>query len=361
MQVFAYKNNLPCALNKGSTKANLATSGKNSATAVLDVIPFAPCKANDAPVMYPAEARIWAGAANNVWIAGKDAAVLHWDGTLFQNVILPASVLGSGKPTWKAVRGDNQGNIWLAGDSDSVVRIDSKGNPTRFAVYFGSLLQNPITWTGVYADSGTAYLSGATTGDAQGYIGVYTTATGKVTVNQVDKAPVNLGGNSYGLYAVDCTSLSDCWYVGERSLVIHFTGGTNYSLVPLKNEATCSFPPSDISLRGVYANPTAANVKMVGIGNAGSGTGRFISNNGTCFFANDKDSSMNFTPGALLGIGGRRPDDLIVVGTDAMYRWRTALPVPLTGIDKGLWQSVTSTPSGFFATQASVIYYADLP
>lgn len=360
VQVFAYKNNLPCALNKGSTEAKLSTAGKINATAVLDVIPFAPCKASDAPVSYPAEAIIWAGTASNVWIVGKDAAVLHWDGTLFHNIVLPDSIAGTPRATWKAVRGDSQGNTWLVGDHDSAVRIDAAGNPTRLALDFGSLNQLPVTWTGVYAESGTAYLSGTTDSDAQGYIGIYSAATGKVTVNQVDKAPINLSGSSYGLYAVDCSSLNDCWYVGERSLVIHYTGGTNYGLVGIKNDATCGSPPSDISLRGVYANGTLSSVKMVGTGNAGGGTGRFIAHNGTCFFANDKDQSSSFTPGSLLAISGRRPDDLIVSGKDAIYRWRASGAALLTGYEKGTWQSASALSGGFFATQASQILYSDL-
>ena len=99
---------------------------------------------------------------------------------------------------------------------------------------------------------------------------------------------------------------------------------------------------------------------MVGTGNAGGGTGRFIAHNGTCFFANDKDQSSNFTPGSLLAISGRRPDDLIVSGKDAIYRWRASGAALLTGYEKGTWQSAAALPGGFFATQASQILYSDL-
>jgi len=364
VQVLAYKNNVPCALNKGSTDANIGTSGKISATAVLDSVTFTPCHANDAPVKYPLEARVWAGAPNNAWMVGKDGTVLRWDGALFREVVLPASVLGSNAPSWKAVRGDNQGNVWFVGDGDSVVRLDSSGNATRFALDFGSNSQVPMTWTGIYAESGTAYLSGTTTGDSQGYIGVLTPATGRIAVNQVSAAPIGLAGKSYGLYSVDCSSLADCWYGGVQSVVIHYTGGTSYASVPLQSDKSCSSDKSFVNVNSIYASATLASVKMVGGANDGAGPGLFISYDptGKCFFVNEQDASTAATPGPLYGIAGRRPDDLVAVGQNAVYRWKTTGPVLLTGTPIGVWQSVSATPNGFFATaKTGELYYADLP
>lgn len=363
IQVLAYKSNVPCAINKGVTDVGVGASGKISATTVLDPVAYSPCSANDAPVRYPVDAKVWASAPNNVWIVGKDAAILRWDGSLFREFTLPASVLGGKRPTWKAVRGDNQGSVWLVGDGDSVVRIDASGNPTRLPIDFGATAQVPLLFTGVYAESGTAYLSGTTDGDTNGYIGIYTPATGKVSINQVDKAPINLMGKSYGLYAVDCSSLADCYYGGPESVIIHYTGGTMYKIEPLKSDKSCGSDQAFVNVSAIYATPTLATVRMVGTSGSGASKGVFISyeNTARCFFAKDQDASAAFTVGALVNLGGRRPDDLIVVGTDAMYRWRTGDPVRIIGVEPGGWQSVAVVPGGFFAlSQTGRIFYADV-
>ena len=67
------------------------------------------------------------------------------------------------------------------------------------------------------------------------------------------------------------------------------------------------------------------------------------------FWSSDQDSSGMYVPGPLLGISGTSPDDLVVVGTDAMYRWKTSTPVPIPGIDKQAGNRCLLFPGGFFA------------
>jgi hypothetical protein len=149
-----------------------------------------------------------------------------------------------------------------------------------------------------------------------------------------------------------------------QSVVIHYTGGTSYASVPLKSDKSCSFDQSFVNVNSIYASATLASVKMVGGANDGAGPGLFISYDptGKCFFVNDKDAGTAVTPGPLYGIAGRRPDDLVAVGQNAMYRWKTTGPALLTGTPIGVWQSVSAAPGGFFATsKTGEIYYADLP
>lgn len=364
VQVFAYKNSVPCELSKGSTTVDVGGAGKLSATAALDAGAAAPgCSANDAPVKYPSDAKVWAAAPNNVWIVGKDAAVLHWDGALFKEVVLPSSVLGGKAPTWNAVHGDSQGNVWLAGDADAVVRIDPSGNPTAIPTTLVSSSPNPMNYTGIHAELGSVWFSAYTPSLADGFIGNFSAATNKLTTTQLTKLPKAIVGDA--LHAVDCSSATDCWFGGASQTVIHLTGGTTYTKVTLSDDTTCGAPPSDFTIRSIYANATLSAVKMVGEYN--NMTPYFISHNGTCFFRSDKDSQGNLIPTPPYSIHGRSPDNLVVVGPDAMYRWRTNGLTLIPGIDKTSWQSVSTVPNGFFAvSQGSMtapsgrIYYADL-
>lgn len=379
VQVFAYKNNAPCELSKGSTSVDVSGSGKLSATAALDAGAAAPgCSANDAPVKYPSDAKVWAAAANNVWIVGKDAAVLHWNGSLFKEISVPSSVLNGKTPTWNAVHGDSQGNVWLASDADAVVRIDQSGTYSGFTLNFGSSTKNGIVWTGVYASGGQAILSATTTADGNGYIGTVGVGQNVISVTQTTQAPISLPAvASYGLHSIGCSSLDDCWFGGNQSVIVHYTKAAGYKTTLLASGSSCTSQNSSVRVSAIYANAAVAKVKMLGHtsdgSDLGSRAGVFLTYapaaapNPDCFWSSDQDSSSMYVPGPLLGISGTSPDDLVVVGTDAMYRWKTSTPVPIPGIDKTSWQSVSAVPGGFFAvSQRSMtdpmgrVYYADL-
>lgn len=365
VQVLAYKNSVPCALSKGSTTVDVSGQGKLSAIAALDAGASAPgCSANDAPVKYPSDARVWAAAKDNVWIVGKNAAVLHWNGSLFREVVIPASVLGGKTPTFRAVHGDSQGNVWIVGEASSVLRIAPSGVPTAVPTTLVASSTYDLTYTGVYAAPGATWFSAFSPGLADGFIGNYSAAANKLTTTQLTKLPTAIVGDE--LHAVDCSSATDCWFVGAAQTVIHYTGGNAYAKVPLYNDNTCSFPPSDFTLHSVYAHATLSAVKMVGDYN--NMTPYFVSHNGKCFFQTDKDSQGSAILTVPYALHGRTPDNLVVVGPDAMYRWRTNGLTKISGIDKTSWQSVSAVPSGFFAvSQGSMlepsgrVYYADLP
>lgn len=365
VQVFAYKNSVPCELSKGSTTVDVGGAGKLSATAALDDGAATPgCSANDAPVKYPSDAKVWAAAPNNVWIVGKDAAVLHWDGSLFKEVVLPSSVLGGKTPTWSAVHGDSQGNVWLAGDADAVVRIDPSGNPTAIPTTLNASSNYSMNYSGVHAELGSVWFSAYNSTRKDGFIGNFSAATNKLTTTQLSQAPISIS-NGDELYAVDCSSATDCWFGGKSQTIVHLTGGNTYTLVPLSDDATCGAAPSAFAIRSIYANANVRAVKMVGEYN--NMTPYFISHNGTCFFRSDKDSQGNVIPTPPYSVHGRSPDNLVVVGPDAMYRWRTNGLTLIPGTDKSNWQSVSTVSSGFFAvSQGNInapsgrIYYADL-
>ena len=364
VQVFGYKNNIPCELSLGETTVDVSSTGKLNAAAALTAGPPPPgCSANDTPVKYPSEAKVWAAAPNNVWIVGKNAAVLHWDGALFREVVLPSSVLSGKTPTWNAVHGDSQGNVWLAGDSDSVVRIDASGNATAIPTTLVAAFPYAMNYTGVHAEAGSVWFSAYTPTLADGFIGNYSAASNKLTTTQLTKLPKPIIGDA--LYAVDCSSAADCWFVGASQTAIHLTGGTTYTKVPLSDDTSCGGPPSDFTIRSVYANATVTAVKMVG--EYMSMTPYFIAHNGTCFFRSDKDSQGNVIPTPPYALHGRSPDNLVVVGPDAMYRWRTNGLSKIAGVDKAIWQSVSTVPGGFFAVSQGTmiepsgrVYYADL-
>lgn len=365
VQVLAYKNNVPCALSKGSATVDVSGQGKLSATAALDAGAAAPgCSANDAPVKYPSDARVWAAAKDNVWIVGKDAAVLRWDGSLFREVVIPSTVLGGKTPTFRAVHGDSQGNVWIVGEANSVIRFDPNGTPSAVPTNLVSSNAYEMTYTGVHAAQGSVWLSAFSPGLADGFIGNYTAATNKLTTTQLTKLLPPIVGDE--LHAVDCSSATDCWFVGAAQTVVHLTGGSAYAKVTLSNDTSCGAPPSDFIIRSVYAHATISSVKMVGEYN--NMTPYFISHNGKCFFQTDKDSQMNVIPTVPLSLHGRSPDNLVVVGPDAMYRWRTNGLTKIPGIDKTTWQSVSTVPSGFFAVSkgsmiepSGRVYYVDLP
>lgn len=354
IQVLAYKSNVPCAINKGVTDVGVGASGKISATTVLDPVAYSPCSANDAPVRYPADAKVWASAPNNVWIVGKDAAILRWDGAVFREVNLPAAVLGTGKPTWRAVHGDSQGNVWISGDNESVVRISASGDATRIPVQIEPKPVTPLSFRGIHAGFGATWVVGARldpNGDlADGYIGQYDPVMKNFTVTRTDQI-ISIG-TSRVLFDVDCTSSTDCWYVG-RTIVVHNINGV-YKNEPLKSDGTCS-SDATYDLFGVYAHQDINFVKMVGAG------GHFVFYNGKCFYAEKIDSMGTTIDGDLISIGARGPKDVFFVGSNAMYRWRNAVPDPIFATELAPWQSVAVVPGGFFAlSQTGRIFYADV-
>jgi hypothetical protein len=359
VQVLAYKDSLPCALGKGSANADVSGTGPLSATAVLEPLSFSPCRANDAPVSYPIDAKIWASAPSNVWIAGKDAVVLHWDGSLFRNIALPDALLGSPKPTITAIRGDSQGNIWLTSESSTVFRLDPSGNAAKIPVDVVASSSYQLTFSGVYAESGSAVFSAFSPGLADGFIGVYSAATGKITATQATKLPTSIASGE--LHGVDCTSLSDCWFVGSDATVIHYSGGS-YTKELVKSDSSCGFTTSLVDIQAVAASANKSQVKMVGKG------GYFVAYQSTgtpCFYRDNHDSAGNVIAGDLLSISTRRPDEAVVVGQAAVYRWRTDGLLLTPGYEKGTWQSVSALSSGFFMTDVSPIQskisYAALP
>ena len=359
VQVLAYKDSLPCALGTGSANADVSGTGPLRATAVLAPLSFSPCRANDAPVSYPIDAKIWASAPNNVWIAGKDAMVLHWNGALFENIALPDALLGSPKPHITAIRGDSQGNIWLTSDSSTVIRLDSSRNAAKIPVDLVASSTYSLTFSGVYAESGSALFSAFSPGLADGFIGIYSAATGRITATQATKLPTAIASGE--LHDVDCTSVSDCWFVGSDATVIHYSGGS-YTKELVKSDASCGFTTSLVDIQSVAASTTKSQVKMVGK------SGYFVAYQSTgtpCFYRDNLDSAGSPIQGDLLRISTRRSDEAVVVGKGVVYRWRTGGLLLLPGYENGTWQSVSALSSGFFMTDVSPvpskIQYAALP
>ena len=355
VHVLAYKSNVPCAINKGSTDVGVGASGKISATTVLDPVAYSPCSANDAPIRYPVDAKVWAGAPNNVWIVGKDAAVLRWDGAVFREVNLPAAVLGAGKPTWRAVHGDSQGNVWISGDNESVVRISASGDATRIPIQIAMKPTDPLSFWGVYAESGAAWIVGTrinSTADlVGGYLGKYDSATNKFVLTETDGIAGVIDSNP--LFDVDCSSNTDCWFVG-RDLIIHYANNIYKQEYIYTDVMTCS-SQSGMEVRSVYANSTLSLIKMVGE------AGHFVFHNGKCFNTATQDSMGTTIDSDLISISARGPKDIFFVGRNALYRWRNAVPDPIFAQELGPWQSVAVVPGGFFAlSQTGRIFYADV-
>lgn len=357
IQVLAYKSNVPCAINKGVTDVGVGASGKISATTVLDPVAYSPCSANDAPVRYPADAKVWASAPNNVWIVGKDAAILRWDGAVFREVNLPAAVLGTGKPTWRAVHGDSQGNVWISGDNESVVRISASGDATRIPIQIAMKPADPLSFMGIYADAGAgaAWIVGTrinSVGDfVGGYIGKYDSAINKFVTTETDGIAGIVDSNP--LYDVDCSLNTDCWFAG-RDLIIHYVNNMYKQEYIYNDDMACSFQ-SGIEVRSVYANQSPSAVKMVGE------TGHYVFHNGKCFNTATQDSMGKTIDSDLISISARGPKDIFFVGRNALYRWRNAVPDPIFATELAPWQSVAVVPGGFFAlSQTGRIFYADV-
>lgn len=357
VQVFSYKDSLPCALNKGVTSADVGGSGPLDATAVLDQLPFGPCRANDAPVSYPVDAKLWASAPNNVWIAGKDAVVLHWDGSLFRNIVIPDSVTGSPKPTFRAIRGDSQGNIWLAGDAPFVVRIAANGSATRIPIQLGAVSSStaPLLYQGIYAEGSAAWIVGTRNDPASGllggFVGTFDPARSEFVVTETDKLPGV--SSSYPLFGIDCASSTDCWFVGS-GLILSVQNGIYKEQFVFSDSNTCTFK-SSADLRAVYANSDINLVKMIGA------SGRYVFYNGKCFNSATQDAAMRTIGSDLLAISARTSKDLILVGTNALYRWRASAPEQIFPTELAPWQSVSALSAGFFVSaQTGRIFYAPL-
>lgn len=358
IQVFGYKNQIPCALSKGNADVNVGGAGKITAQLVLDNgASGGGCLAGDAPVRYPADAKVWAAAANDVWIVGKDAAVLHWNGALFREISLPDSVTGTPRPTWNAVRGDSQGNVWLVG-GNSVVRISPSGVATTVPVQWPRPnITTPLEITGVDCVDGAVRVS-ARAGLDEAFVGEYSTKDNKMTIQSI-------GGGSYPLLGLSCSALYNCWFVGKNNYIVQQTNSTTFVGQKFNdNDASCvQKNPDAADWISVATTKDPLKARMVGIK---AGESRTYFAWPTTFPPSLCQDYVEIPGGSggspVASVSGDALGDPVVVSNNSMYRWNATGLVPLPNPPKGVWQSVSAvTGGGFFATGVDGrIYYGTL-
>lgn len=90
-----------------------------------DQAPWCPVSVSLSP--FAALTSVWGSGKNDVWAAGSDATVIHWDGTSW------ASIAVTTKVTFNTVWGSGADDVWIAGATDTIFRSHGwKGASTTF-------------------------------------------------------------------------------------------------------------------------------------------------------------------------------------------------------------------------------------
>lgn len=367
IRTFTYKDNLPCALNKGAIGAEVQAAGKMEVLVPLENGAATPnCSANDPPVRYPQEAKVWAGSDKNVWIVGKDAAVLHWDGALFHEIVIPQDLLNPALPpngvqnpdppvpTWNGVVGDVQGNVWLAGTNQTVIKFDKDKRPFRIKSQPTATPNRQLDYTGVDSKDGQVLFSGSELVSDKFFVGKCSAIENTVTTDEVKIT-------SSHIYAVSCTTATDCWFAGNDSALIHQKDKAVFEVVKVGYESSCGGTGLGLHLRSIIAHANPQQVKAVGF-NYGSDQAALVSFDMSlgCFMPITRtlpnQGGLKDPTAAIHRFGQADP---IIVSANSMYRLSgsTWEPLPVSG--EAMWRSVyLISDKKFFATDSSGRIYA---
>lgn len=122
-QVFAYDKQIPCI--HGSAAGETQLDGRSIRELGLAVSASTDrCTTIAEPADFPqGKLAVWAGAANDIWIAGAGGKIVRWDGARYSTVPLPAE-LTAAPPDWNAIWGGSQ-SVWIAGTKSTVVRFSN--------------------------------------------------------------------------------------------------------------------------------------------------------------------------------------------------------------------------------------------
>jgi hypothetical protein len=137
--------------------------------------------------------RAWARAANDIWFAGANGSILHWDGIVLSRAVTPTTFGLNG--VWAL--GANE--AWAVGDSGTVLHWD--GSTWNLVATTGARLR------GVYGTSASSVYMVGDNG----------------TLRQWDGSTLRTlkSGATYSLESIWGTSASDMWAVGTAGTIVN--------------------------------------------------------------------------------------------------------------------------------------------
>jgi hypothetical protein len=316
-QVFSYANRLPCSLGNAAGATDL--DGGSIRELELNVTTTTKrCNAAVEPVDFPqGNMVVWANAASDIWLAGTNGKIVHWDGTAYAKVPLPAQ-LAQAPPDWNAILGDGP-DIWLAG-TNSVVAHWTQG--VLSVVPILSPAQGPTNWRSMAMgdyDSGEIVLVGTNRilGVANAMLGVAERAFNCGAVTPTGE-----------LTAVGCPYGSDgfrCFFVTDRGGIASMQFNT--AGMPLcKNISS----PTTKGLLDVYVGVNSAaqayDVRIVGMGGLTLRATTPILGTADPNFMVNADYSQYIPQNARVDfhrVGGSSLDELWIAGQGGiLLRWQ---------------------------------------
>lgn len=310
-QIFSYAKSMPCIL--GSAAGSTDLDGSSIRELQLPVTTTTDrCHTTAEPADFPqGKTIVWANAANDIWLAGTGGKVVHWDGSTYTKVPLPADLEGT-PPDWLTILGNMDG-IWLAGTNGAFVRY-ANGALTSVK----KLSSGATEWRSMGLLSPQNILLAGT----NKIIGIASAAAG------VAQQPFSCGTPGE-LTAVNCPldgGSGRCFFVTDK-------GGIASAQINLAGNPQCKniTSPTTKGLLDVFVgvNSSAApvyDVRIVGTaGVALRGTTPISSLNDPSFTAANTDYS-SFVPQSarvdLNRISGTSVDELWVVGPGGLLmRW----------------------------------------
>jgi hypothetical protein len=152
VNVYAYKNGVPCVRGAASGDVELPGQYKQDLSLTMKAAATAGCDGLSEKIGLPANPVLWASAVNDVWIVGEAGKIFHWNGSVYQRLIAPTY---DGKDFY-AVWGSSKDDVWMAGKDNAIVHWD--GTALTAPVQTGMVPAPPTTTGAASAGAG----SGAT-------------------------------------------------------------------------------------------------------------------------------------------------------------------------------------------------------
>jgi hypothetical protein len=117
VNVYAYKNGVPCVRGAASGDVELPGQYKQDLSLTMKAAATAGCDGLSEKIGLPANPVLWASAVNDVWIVGEAGKIFHWNGSVYQRLIAPTY---DGKDFY-AVWGSSKDDVWMAGKDNAIV------------------------------------------------------------------------------------------------------------------------------------------------------------------------------------------------------------------------------------------------
>jgi len=225
VNVYAYKNGVPCVRGNASGDVELPGQYKQDLSLTMKASATAGCDGLSEKIGLPANPVLWASAVNDVWVVGEAGKIFHWNGSVYQRLIAPTY---DGKDLY-AVWGSSKDDVWIAGKDNAIVHWD--GTALTAPVQTGIQPAPPTTtnWRSIAgAGSGATkivYFVGDTGAAGFSVPGSPITVSTYTFNCDVPTPKPTMPPNWRSSYCTSLPGFVDCWFGAEDGVLNRYWNG----------------------------------------------------------------------------------------------------------------------------------------